>query len=1112
MSTVYKQYIQAIETAVKAGNATEHTHRPTLKTLLEALDTHITATNEPKQIACGAPDYILTRGGFTVGYIEAKDIGKPLNDVERTDQLKRYRRALGNLILTDYLEFRWYVDGELRQEGRLARLQTGGSLKADKEGVETVKELLQNFLAQQTETVSTPKELAQRMARLTHIIRDIIFTAFETGQESDLLRGWRQAFAQVLIADLGQPERTADFADMVAQTLAYGLFSARLMDTTPATFTRHEAQKLIPKSNPFLRRFFANMTSIELDDEPFAPFVNDLVALLAHTDMAAVLADFGKRTRQEDPIVHFYETFLAAYDPRLREARGVYYTPEPVVSYMVRSVDHLLKTRFNCPQGLADSRKITIPNDDPGLRVKGKPEPRKTKESHKVLVLDPATGTGTFLYAVIDHIRAQFMQQGNAGMWPGYVKNHLLPRLFGFELLMAPYAVAHFKLSLQLAGRDLPEAIADQWAYVPDDDERLGVYLTNTLEEAHEMTGLPLFTQWVADETNAANEVKRRLPVLVVMGNPPYSGHSANKGDWIAGLLRGQLPNGSKTGSYYEVDGKPLGERNPKWLQDDYVKFIRFGQWRIEQSGQGILAFISNNGYLDNPTFRGMRQSLMASFSEIYILNLHGNAKKKETTPEGGKDDNVFDIMQGVAIGIFVRQPGKTGPAKVYYADLWGTRAHKYAELLALDASVTDWEQLQPQHPYYLFTSQNTDLFSEYIDGEKITEVLPVYSMGVTTGRNEFATDISRSELEHKMAVLRSSVPNDYIRDVYGLKDSSSFTLDAARAWAKSEGSQSTTYPNGFKLPYAAIIPFDYRCFDKRYVIYSSSILARARENISVHQINRENKTLVTFRAIRELPWLHTFVATNPVAKEFISSLDNCYMFPLYLYPTSDMRKQTSLFDVSPWPPDVANDGRVPNLAPAFVEDMAQKLGLTFQPFPAAPQSPDAFTPEDIFHYIYAIFHSPTYRARYAEFLKIDFPRVPLTSDVALFRNLCALGKELVALHLLETPAVYQFITRYPSAGDNTVAKGYPKYTPPKGEEAGRVYINQTQYFSGVAPDLWEFQVGGYQVLDKWLKDRRGRTLSYEELTHYQQTAVALQQTMTLMEQIDEAIPEWPIV
>ncbi|MCB9422166.1 MAG: DNA methyltransferase [Ardenticatenaceae bacterium] len=1089
------------------GNATEHTHRPTLKTLLEAIEPQITATNEPKQIACGAPDYIVTRSGFTVGYIEAKDVGKALNDIERSEQLKRYRRALGNLILTDYLEFRWYVDGELRQEARLARPQAGGKLKTEKEGSEAVATLLQNFLAHETEAVNTPKELAERMARLTHIIRDIIITAFETGQESNLLQGWREAFAQVLIADMGQPERTADFADMVAQTLAYGLFSARLMDTTPETFSRHEAQNLIPKSNPFLRRFFARMTSIELDDEPFAPFVNDLVNLLAHTNMDKVLADFGKRTRQEDPIVHFYETFLAAYDPKLREARGVYYTPEPVVSYIVRSVDHLLKTRFDCPQGLADSSKTTIPNYDPGLKVKGKKQTRKTTESHKVLVLDPATGTGTFLYAVIDHIRQQFMEQGNAGMWPGYVKHHLLPRLFGFELLMASYAVAHFKLSLQLAGRDLPEAIAGQWAYIPDDDERLGVYLTNTLEEAHEMTGLPLFTQWVADETNAANEVKRFLPVLVVLGNPPYSGHSANKGAWIDGLLKGQLPDGSKTASYYEVDGQPLGERNPKWLQDDYVKFIRFGQWRIEQSGQGVLAFISNNGYLDNPTFRGMRQSLLETFSEIYILDLHGNAKKKETAPDGSADQNVFDIMQGVAIGIFVKQPGKTGPAQIYHADLWGTRANKYEQLLAKDMIVTDWEQLEPQPPFYLFVPQNVDLLDEYKQGWKITDVLPANSVGIVTARDRLSIHWTEQDIWETVQDF-AQLPVEEARTKYNLgKDANDWKVHLAQADLQSTGPEMERI--------AAIL---YRPFDIRQTYYtgqSRGFHCRPRSEVMPHMLPKKNLGIITTRQTRD-QW-DSLVTRNICGHKSCASYDINFLFPLYLYPTDDTRKQTSLFDISPWPPDAANGGRTPNLNPAFVAEMEQKLGLTFQPFQTSEVSKtsevylDVFTPEDIFHYIYAIFHSPTYRQRYAEFLKIDFPRVPITTNAALFRTLCELGQKLVGLHLLEAPAVSQHITTYPIPGDNTVAKGYPQYTPPKGEQAGRVYINKAQYFAGIAPDLWEFRIGGYQVLDKWLKDRRGRALTYDDLTHYQATIVALQQTMALMEQIDAAILEWPI-
>lgn len=670
----FSTYLSTLQADHQAGNATEHTYRPALKTLLQNLKPGITATNEPKRVQCGAPDYIVTRPSgsntFTLGYIEAKDVGARLEEIERDsrrsspntregNQLKRYLLALHNLILTDYLEFRWYTDGTRREVARLATIGPGGKLVRDPIESAKAAKLLDNFLQHKPEPISRPQDLALRMARLTHIIRDIIIEAFNQDQASNLLKGWRRAFAQVLITDLDQPfpEKTAEFADMFAQTLAYGLFSARVMDLTPG-FNRQEAQRLIPRTNPFLREFFAEISGIRMDDEPYAPFVDDLATLLEQTDMEAVLSQFGKRTRQEDPVVHFYETFLAAYDPKLRESRGVYYTPEPVVSYIVRSVDHILQGRFGLPNGLADSTKVKVVNTDPALKVKGKDEPRKTMESHRVLVLDPATGTGTFLYAVVDLIRRRFMEGNNAGMWSDYVREHLLPRLFGFELLMAPYAVAHFKLGLQLAGRDLPEDQRANWAYDFASNERLGIYLTNTLEEAHEHTGLPLFTHFLSDESQAANSIKRDMPIMVVMGNPPYSGHSANTGKWINDLLRGKdVESGNPTGNYFEMDGKPLGERNPKWLNDDYVKFIRFAQWRIERSGTGILAFISNNGYLDNPTFRGMHQSLMQTFDEIYILNLHGNSKKKETAPDGSPDHNVFDIQQGVAIALMVKYP-----------------------------------------------------------------------------------------------------------------------------------------------------------------------------------------------------------------------------------------------------------------------------------------------------------------------------------------------------------------------------------------------------------------------------------------------------------------------
>ena len=417
---------------------------------------------------------------------------------------------------------------------------------------------------------------------------------------------------------------------------------------------RDSAAGLLPETNPFLKKLFYHLAGPDVPDT-VSWVVDDMVGLLNAADMEAVMSDFGRGSLEKDPVVHFYETFLAAYDPEKRKVRGVYYTPEPVVSYIVRGIDYLIKDRFNRPWGLAD---------------------------RNTLILDPACGTGTFLHSVISLIYETLCALGQDGGWKGkdrYVSQSLLPRIFGFELLMAPYAMAHLKLELLLRqkGFDFPPG------------QRLGVYLTNTLEEKPpEVTHIP-YAQSIAEESKAAVKIKKDDPIEVVLGNPPYAGHSANaslrwefkqktkeKGKEIGTRVLTFI--GRLIEDYKQVDGKPLGEKNPKWLQDDYVKFLRWGQWRITRTGQGVLAMITNHGYLDNPTFRGMRQQLMQTFSEIYLLNLHGNAKKKEVCPDGSKDENVFDIQQGVAIGLFVRVPGSTGPARVHYADLWGSRDGKY--------------------------------------------------------------------------------------------------------------------------------------------------------------------------------------------------------------------------------------------------------------------------------------------------------------------------------------------------------------------------------------------------------------------------------------------------
>ena len=660
-----KAYLKEIDTALSAGDATEHTHRPALKSLLEALGPHVTATNEPRRTACGAPDFeVKTKGKFgllTVGHIEAKHIDADLSRIESDAnrktaqtrdglQLARYRNALPNLLLTNYLDFRWYVRGERRLTARLAELGRDGRIKPLPGGDEDLRKLLDLFLHQEPEPVADPKELALRMANLTHLVRDIIVEAFKSGNASSTLRDLHKAFEETLIPEL----QIAAFADMFAQTLAYGLFAARCTDPSirRGQFSRDKAAHLIPKTNPFLRRLFGMIAGPEMDEEPYEGLVNDLAQLLGHAEMDKVLANFGKREKKQDPVLHFYETFLGAYNPAERKKRGVYYTPEPVVSYIVRSVDHLLKTRFNCPDGLGDTSTIELERvDKDGNKVKEK--------FPRVLILDPACGTGTFLYAVVDLIREKFMNENRAGEWSGYVREHLLPRLFGFELLMAPYAVAHFKLGMQLAGHDLPsDALRDQWAYESQGNERLGIYLTNSLERIAQKRDQGGFLTFLDRESSDAAAVKERMPIMVVLGNPPYAGLSANR-SWKMQEKHRKVRTfiGELLRDYYFADGKPLGEKNPKWLQDDYVKFIRFGQWRIDRTGAGILAFITNHGYLDNPTFRGMRQQLMKTFDEIYVLDLHGNAKKKEVCPDGSRDKNVFDIQQGVAISLMVKLP-----------------------------------------------------------------------------------------------------------------------------------------------------------------------------------------------------------------------------------------------------------------------------------------------------------------------------------------------------------------------------------------------------------------------------------------------------------------------
>lgn len=1098
----FTHYLARVASDLKAGNATEHTHRPALQTLLESSLPGIKATNEPRRIACGAPDYIVTRGETPIGYIEAKDMGISLDAVQGDEQLKRYRSALRNLILTDYLEFRLYRNGELVQTAKLAQLQTGGAIKKIATGAADTAALIESFLNSDQPSISTPRDLAQRMARMAQVIRGLIANAFALENDTATeLHNQFDAFRQVLLGDDLTP---AQFADMYAQTICYGLFAARC-NHGGGRFTRLAAASELPKTNPFLRKLFQNIAGFNLD-ERIAWAVDDLADMLAKADMGAILSDFGKATRREDPVVHFYETFLAAYDPRMREARGVYYTPEPVVSYIVRSVDAILQRDFGLADGLADHSKLKLTRPVNGSKTKTKAT--ETIETHRVQILDPATGTGTFLYSVMQHIRERF--NGNAGLWPGYVAEHLLPRIYGFELLMAPYAVAHMKLGLLL--KDSGYEIGGDAAR----EERLRVYLTNTLEKAHELSGLPLFTQWLAEEAARAGEVKQSAPIMVVLGNPPYSGHSANKGEWMQALMRGQdTATGQKTANYFECDGAALGERNPKWLNDDYVKFMRFAQWRIEQTGYGVLAFITNHGWLDNPTFRGMRQSLMQIFDDIYLLDLHGNAKKKEKTPGGGKDENVFDIQQGVAISLFVKRHGAKKAAgklaTVRHADLQGLRAAKYEWLWAHDVTSTKWTTLQPQSPHYLAVPRDTQLLAEYEQGWKITDAMPVNSVGIVTARDSLTIHWTAEDAWRTVQEF-AALPAEAARDKFDLgDDSQDWTVKLAQEDLKASG------PTRDKL--AEVL---YRPFDLRHTYYTgkpSGFHCRPRGEVMTNML-ADNLGFGTTRSIEiNAGWEHVFAVGELFTHHSVSIKEVNYLFPLYLYPTA----KTSLFDDHA--PSTAPGGRRSNFAPEFIADCAAKTGAKWvfdaqgtvteevgsSGNPAGEGAEHTFGPEDVFYYAYAVFYSPGYRARYAQFLKTDFPRLPLTGQRPLFAQLARLGQALVALHLMKSKAPE--VCSYPVAGDNRVDKVSFEAASPTAQ-TGQVFINATQHFAGVPRAVWNYQIGGYQVAHKWLKDRKGRLLTFADLQHYSQVIAALERTMALQAEIDGAIDAaggWPL-
>ena len=1017
MKDFINAYIKQINQRYQTGVTTEHSFRGDLQQLIEAC-TGFKAINEPSHIECGAPDYLLERKGLVVAYIEAKDLedGDLDGRKKNKEQFDRYKASLDTIIFTDYLDFHLYEHGEWKMSARLAEIQGNKIRLSD---CDKFIALMEHLRLAQVQQITSATKLAQIMAGKARLLRDVIENALvQDGEDAHTeLNGYMQSFRQTLLHDITPKV----FADIYAQTIAYGMFAARIHDKSPESFSRSEASELIPKSNPFLRKVFQQIAGYDLD-ERIVWIVDDLVAAFAATDMEKILSGFGKNTQQTDPILHFYEDFLYQYDPAAKKQSGVYYTPQPVVEFIVRAVDDILKTEFNLPMGLADTSKVEVEHE-----IEQDLKHRKEKVlAHRVQVLDPATGTGTFLAETVRQIKRNL--GGQLGAWNTYVPEHLLPRLHGFELMMAPYTIAHLKLDLEVGIQS---------------SKRFGVYLTNSLEEANPDVHT-LFGHHLAEEAGAASDIKKDAPVMIVMGNPPYSISSNNKGSWILGLLDDYKRN--------------LNERNIQPLSDDYIKFIRLAQYYVERNGEGVLAYICNNSFIDGLIHRQMRSELMRVFDKIYILDLHGNTRKKETAPDGSKDENVFDIMQGVSINIFIKKSGKSkAPAEVRHFDLYGLREYKYDYLRTHNLSSVEWQKLNPQEPQLFFVPKDFGIQKEYEKGFKVDELMRIGSTGIETRRDAITIQLSEKEMLSVVEDFKS-LSEDGIKLKYkGAKDSRDWKISLAK---------EDLIKNS---PILAKI--SYRPFDNRYTLYTGKtrgFMGYPFDKTMRHFIgNKDNLALCTCRQQTSFDFQHAIVSDSITERCFVSlqTGEVTSVFPLYLYPE----------------PGSIDTERRPNLDEKIWAQINTAIGKE-----AAP--------EDIFDYIYGVLYSRAYRAKYKEFLKVDFPRIPYPKDQTEFEHYKECGHQLRELHLMHN--VPESAVTFTQEGSMVVEQIR--------RDGDRVYINDTQYFDNVPQTAWEFYIGGYQPAQKWLKDRKGRALSYDDKDHYRQIITVLLETKRIMDSIDK--------
>jgi len=1040
---IFIDYIKELQ-ETPIDQITEHSKRASLENLLKCIASElpdkIKILHEPKREGkFGSPDFKITISDSIVGYVENKKIEENLDKILKTDQIEKYKKLSENIILTNYIEWIWIKEGNINKREVLCYLSDIESkkFKPDNDKIGAVYKLIKDFYSQPPIGISDSAKLADALAiRAKHLKEFLLDDLQQQEKKGDTskLTGLYKTFRDHVFDKL----TLSEFSDVFSQTLVYGLFLAKLNADTE-TVNLYNAKKFIPQSFELIKELVNFLD--ELENEEYRPIrwiVEEVLTVVNNLDLRAIYESLsftkGKKDKDDftikDPYVYFYEDFLKAYDYDLRKSAGVYYTPPAVVNFIVRGINDLLKKSFDIKEGFADRKRVTV--------------------------LDFATGTGTFLLEVLQQIFSTLPK--GSGKRNSVIQEHILQNLYGFEYMIASYTIAHLKLSQYLKDE----------GYELQAKERFQIFLTNTLVPMDKQYKIPLLPA-LSKEIESAQKVKD-TPVLVITGNPPYSKKSKNTGPWITKLLKGidifAKVKSEGQSSYYMIDGKPLNERQ-NWLRDDYVKFIRFAQWKMQNVENGVIGIITNHTFLDNVTFRGMRQSLLNTFDHLYFLDLHGSAKRQENVPDGTRNENVFDIEQGVSISFFVKKSGLE--KKVFHADMWGSRVEKYRQCFDNSIDTIDWKELKPSTPYYFFVPRSEDFKEKYSTFWSVKQIFKTFSLPLMTGRDPATICWDKNEVKNLIDYFADHT-EDEIRTKFNTgKDSRDWKISNAKKDILST-----------KKDEKYIKSVSYRLFEKRYTYYTGNAKgfhASPQRKVVEHMLN-ENIGLLLPRQLSKTSFQHAFCTDTIPEMCCISTAtkEQNQLFPLYVYHD-----------------DIVDGKRSVKKDTNFTKEFMDFIHDKYK---------EELTSEQILGYIYAILHSETYRANYFERLQEDFAKIPFTSSLDDFKTISDKGTELINAHLLKDFTNYEIGT-FMGEGTNTVEK------IDFNETTKKVFINQTQYFDNVSAEIYEFKIGGYEPIDKYLKSHKGRTLSLDEIETVENIINVISFTIEKMEEIEELTKDW---